>query len=42
MVIDLKNNLNYENITKWVVGESEFIFDFTKAELIQNAIENDS
>lgn len=37
-VIDRQNNLNSENITKWAVGEEEFVIDLTEEEFIQDAV----
>ena len=37
-VIDPENTLNSENITKWAVGEEEFVIDLTEEELIQDAL----
>ena len=37
-VIDIENTLNSENITKWAVGEEEFVIDLTEEELIQDAL----
>lgn len=39
LVTNQENNLNRENITKWSVGEEEFVIDLSE-ELNQDAVES--